>query len=123
MSSVNFLGINAGAGQPASARNANATAGEGFRAAFADAAERNRSAMGRGVSGAAQSAPSQAEQEFMDYAAMSIEDKMFYAALASLGISKEEYDAMSAAERLEVAQKVSQAMQQLAKAENTKEVL
>lgn len=121
MSSVNFLGINAGAGQPASARNA--TAGEGFRAAFADATERNRSAMGRGVSGAAQSAPSQAEQEFMDYAAMSIEDKMFYAALASLGISKEEYDAMSAAERLEVAQKVSLAMQQLAKAENTKEVL
>ncbi len=123
MSSVNFLGINAGAGQPASARNTNATAGEGFRAAFADATERNRSAMGRGVSGAAQSAPSQAEQEFMDYAAMSIEEKMFYAALASLGISKEEYDAMSAAERLEVAQKVSLAMQQLAKAENTKEVL
>ena len=35
----------------------------------------------------------------------------------------QEYDAMSAAERLEVAQKVSLAMQQLAKAENTKEVL
>lgn len=122
MSSVNFLGINAGSGQPASASRA-AAAGDGFRAAFADATERTRSAMGGGVSGASQAAPSQAEQEFMDYAAMSIEDKMFYAALASLGISKEEYDAMSAAERLEVAKKVSLAMQQLAKAENAQEVL
>ncbi len=123
MSSVNFLGINAGDGQPASAaRNANANAG-GFRAAFADATERNRSAMGHGVSGASQAAPTQAEKEFLDYAGMSIEDKMFYAALASLGISKEEYDAMSAAERLEVAKKVALAMQQLAKAENTQEVL
>lgn len=126
MSSVNFLGINAGAGQAASSApntKANATAGDGFRAAFADATERNRSALGRGVSGASQAAPSQAEKEFLDYASMSIEDKMFYAALASLGISKEEYDAMTAAERLEVAQKVSLAMQQLARAENTKEVL
>lgn len=121
MSSVNFLGINAGSGQPASASRA--AAGDGFRAAFADATERTRSAMGGGVSGASQTAPSQAEQEFMDYAAMSIEDKMFYAALASLGISKAEYDAMSAAERLEVAKKVSLAMQQLAKAENAQEVL
>jgi len=126
MSSVNFLGINAAAGQSALAAknaNANANAGESFRAAFADATERNRSAMGHGVSGASQAAPSQAEKEFMDYAGMSIEDKMFYAALASLGISKEEYDAMSAAERLEVAKKVALAMQQLAKAENTQEVL
>ena len=124
MSSVNFLGINTAAGQSASAaKNANANAGERFRAAFADATERNRSAMGHGVSGASQAAPSQAEKEFMDYAGMSLEDQMFYAALASLGISKEEYDAMSAAERLEVAKKVALAMQQLAKAENTKEVL
>lgn len=124
MSSVNFLGMNAAAGQSApAAKNANANAGESFRAAFADATERNRSAMGQGVSGASQAAPSQAEKEFLDYAGMSIEDKMFYAALASLGISKEEYDAMSAAERLEVAKKVALAMQQLAKAENTQEVL
>ena len=122
MSSVNFLGINAGPGQSASAAR-NATAGDGFRAAFADATERSRSALGQGVSGASQAAPSQTEKEFMDYAAMSIEDKMFYAALASLGISKEDYDAMSAAERLEVAKKVALAMQQLAKAENTQEVL
>ncbi|MNO09547.1 hypothetical protein D3C81_2327910 [compost metagenome] len=54
---------------------------------------------------------------------MSLEDKMLYAALASLGISKQEYDAMSAAERLEIAEKVSLVMQQLAKAENTQEVL
>ncbi len=122
MSSVNFLGITAGAGQSASAAR-NATPDDGFRAAFADATERSRSAMGGGVSGAAPSASSQVEKEFLDYASMSIEDKMFYAALASLGISKAEYDAMSAAERQEVAKKVALAMQQLAKAENTQEVL
>lgn len=123
MSSVNFLGINAAGQSAPAAKNANVNANDSFRAAFADATERNRSAMAHGVSGAAQAAPSQAEKEFMDYAGMSIEDKMFYAALASLGISKEEYDAMSAAERLEVAKRVALAMQQLAKAENTQEVL
>ncbi|WP_313621313.1 hypothetical protein [Achromobacter sp.] len=122
MSSVNILGIGAGSGQPETASRSGSR-DDGFRAAFASATERNRSAMAGGVSGASQAAPSQAEQEFMDYASMSLEDKMFYAALASLGISKAEYDAMSAAERLEVAAKVSLAMQQLAKAENTKEVL
>ena len=125
MSSVNFLGIAAGAGQSAAAAR-NATPDHGFRAAFADATERSRSAMGggvSGVSGASPSAASQVEREFLDYASMSIEDKMFYAALASLGISKAEYDAMSAAERLEVAKKVALAMQQLAKAENTQELL
>lgn len=122
MSSMNILDINAGSGRFATTAPA-ATAGEGFRAAFADATERNRSAMARGVSGAPQASPSRAEQEFMDYASMSTEDRMFYTVLASLGISKEEYDAMSAAERQEVAKKVSLAMQELAKAENTKEVL
>ncbi len=122
MSSVNFLGITAGSGQSAQASRSGA-ADDGFRAAFADAAERSRSAMAGGVSGASQAAPSRTEQEFLDYASMSLDDKMFYAALASLGISKAEYDAMSAAERLEVAKKVSLVMQQLAKAENTKEVL
>lgn len=122
MSSVNFLGISAGAGHAASAAR-NVTPDDGFRAAFADATERSRSAMGGGVSGATPAPSSQTEKEFLDYASMAIEDKMFYAALASLGISKETYDAMSAAERLEVAKKVALTMQQLAKAENTKEVL
>ncbi len=122
MSIVNSLGIGSGADQRASASRAASADGD-FRAAFASATERSRSAMGGGVSGATQAAPSAAEKEFLDYASMSLDDKMFYAALASLGISKEEYDAMSAAERLEVAAKVSLAMQQLAKAENTQEVL
>ena len=122
MSIVNSLGIATGSEQSATASRSGSADG-GFRAAFASATERSRSAMGGGVSGATQAAPSAAEKEFLDYASMSLDDKMFYAALASLGISKEEYDAMSAAERLEVAAKVSLAMQQLAKAENTQEVL
>lgn len=122
MSIVNSLGIGSGSDQRAAASRSTSTDG-GFRAAFASATERSRSAMGGGVSGATQSAASEAEKEFLDYASMSLEDKMFYAALASMGISKEEYDAMSAAERLEVAAKVSLAMQQLTKAENTKEVV
>lgn len=93
-----------------------------FRAAFADAKERGASALGGGVKGAAQATSSEAEQEFMDYASMSLQDKMFYAALASLGISKKEYDAMSAADKLKVAEKVSLVMQQLAKADQAKQV-
>ncbi|MFD4837476.1 hypothetical protein ACFWP0_08190 [Achromobacter sp. NPDC058515] len=122
MSIVNSLGIAAGS-KPSAAASRSGSADGDFRAAFASATERGRSAMAGGVSGASQAAPSQAEQEFMDYASMSLEDKMFYAALASLGISKQEYDAMSAAERLEIAEQVSLVMQQLAKAENAQEML
>jgi len=122
MSIVNSLGITSGS-EPSMAASRSGSGVGDFRAAFASATERSRSAMAGGVSGASQAAPSQAEQEFLDYASMSLEDKMLYAALASLGISKQEYDAMSAAERLEIAEKVSLVMQQLAKAENTQEVL
>ena len=52
---------------------------------------------------------------------MSLQDKMFYAALASLGISKKDYDAMSAADKLKIAEKVSLVMQELAKAEQTRQ--
>ncbi|CAB3666254.1 hypothetical protein LMG3458_00855 [Achromobacter deleyi] len=107
----------------ADARKTSATNGaEGgaFRAAFADAQQRNASALAGGVKGAAPVAASAAEQEFMDYASMSLQDKMFYAALASLGISKKDYDAMSAADKLKVAEKVSLMMQQLSKADQAK---
>ncbi len=93
-----------------------------FRAAFADAEARGASALGGGVAGATHAAPSATEQEFTDYASMSLQDKMFYAALASLGISKKDYDAMSAADKLKIAEKVSLVMQQLAKAEQAKQV-
>jgi hypothetical protein len=93
-----------------------------FRAAFVNAQERGASALAGGVKGAAQAAPSAAEQEFTEYASMSLQDKMFYAALAALGISKKDYDAMSAADKLKVAEKVSLMMQQLAKADQAKQV-
>lgn len=118
---ANALGTRA-SGAP-SAGTASAGADGAFRTAFLNAAERNQSAMAGGVSGSTVSAPSSAEQEFMDYASMSLEEKMFYAALASLGISKKEYDAMSADERLAIADKLSLAMQQLTKADNTEKVL
>ncbi|EGP47694.1 hypothetical protein [Achromobacter insuavis] len=92
-----------------------------FRAAFQDAQQRGASALGGGVQGATQASASQAEQDFMDYASMSLQDKMFYAALASLGISKKDYDAMSAPDKLKIAEKVSLVMQQLAKAEQAKQ--
>lgn len=110
------------AARPANARPASAGADQGaFRAALADARERGASPLAGGAGGAAAAAPSAAEQEFMGYASMSLQEKMFYAALAALGISKEDYDAMSAADKLKVAEKVSLMMQQLAKAEQVKQ--
>lgn len=88
-----------------------------FRAAFADARQRGASAL----AGAAPSGASESEQEFLDYASMSLQDKMFYAALASLGISKKDYDAMSAADKLKIADKVALALRQLAEAEQAKQ--
>lgn len=102
--------------QPSSA----AGAGGAFHAAFLDAQQRGASALGGGVGRGAQAAASEAEQEFMDYASMSLSDKMFYAVLASLDISKKDYDAMSASDKLKIAEKVSQAMQKLAEAERAR---
>lgn len=92
-----------------------------FRAAFADARQRGASALAGGLAGAAPSGASESEQEFLDYASMSLQDKMFYAALASLGISKKDYDAMSAADKLKIADKVALALRQLAEAEQAKQ--
>lgn len=112
----------ASSSDPAAARQSLGGAGQGdFRAAFADARQRGASALGGGTQGATVTASSAAEEEFMDYASMSLQDKMFYAALASLGISKKDYDAMSAADKLKIAEKVSLVMQQLAKAEQVKQ--
>lgn len=111
------------AADAAGSRQSNAAASGGaFRAAFADARQRDASALAGGVKGPAPVPASAAEREFMDYASMSLQEKMFYAALASLGISKAEYDAMSAADKLKIAEKVSLALQQLAKAEQAKQV-
>lgn len=123
MSIINALDNTSNPGKRASAGTHSTAVDGAFRTAFQNATERNNSAMAGGVAGTSVSAPSSAEQEFMEYASMSLEEKMFYAALASLGISKNDYDAMSAAERLEIAAKVSLVMQQLTKADNTEHVL
>lgn len=111
----------ADAADPRQSSSFAAGAGEAFRAAFQDAQQRGASALGGGVRGASPGAASESEQEFMDYASMSLQDEMFYAALASLGISKKDYDAMSAADKLKIAEKVSLVMQQLARAEQAKQ--
>ncbi|MFY1904968.1 hypothetical protein ACOTCW_04550 [Achromobacter xylosoxidans] len=117
-----MIAVNAGnAANRAGFRTSDAASGDAFRAAFTDAQQRGASALAGGVKGAAPVA-SAAEREFMDYASMSLQEKMFYAALASLGISKAEYDAMSAADKLKVAEKVSLVLQQLAKAEQARQV-
>ncbi|MEN5164325.1 hypothetical protein [Achromobacter kerstersii] len=51
---------------------------------------------------------SDAEQELQDFVAMSPEERFFDLTLRSLGISKEEYAAMSPAEKEEVARLVQQ---------------
>lgn len=51
---------------------------------------------------------SDAEQELHDFLAMSPEERFFELTLRSLGISKEEYAAMSPAEKEEVARLVQQ---------------
>ena len=48
---------------------------------------------------------------------MSLQDKMLYSALASLGISKQKFDAMSPAEKQEVLKKVALLMEQMTRAE------
>ena len=64
-------------------------AGGAFRSAFQDAQLRAAPAFAGGVSGAVRAASSDAEREFMEFAGMSLQDKMLYSALASLGISAE----------------------------------
>lgn len=51
---------------------------------------------------------SSAEQELQEFLSMSLEERFFEMTLRSLGISKEEYAAMSPAEKEEVARMVQQ---------------
>lgn len=83
-----------------------------FRDALADAAEHGRAGFAAGAGARAPAEPSAVEREFMEYAAMSPQEKLFFALLASLGISKEEYEAMSPEDRQALSQKVQIAMRE-----------
>ncbi|MDQ8035631.1 MAG: hypothetical protein REJ50_26800 [Bordetella sp.] len=89
-----------------------ANAAGGFAQQLADAGERLQGGFAKGTGQTQAAAPSRAEQEFMEYAALSPQEKLFRAALASLGISKEEYDAMTPQQKQALAEKIQIAMQQ-----------
>ncbi|MBN3137912.1 hypothetical protein [Pectobacterium punjabense] len=57
---------------------------------------------------------SQAAQEFMDWVSMSYEEKLFFSVLASMGISKEQYEAMSLEERMGLELKVQARIKEMA---------
>ena len=86
MTRMDGLGMLADAGIASSAVRGG-VAGGAFRSAFQDAQLRAAPAFAGGVSGAVRAASSDAEREFMEFAGMSLQDKMLYSALASLGIS------------------------------------
>lgn len=76
--------------------------------AFADALEEAQRGAGRFQVKQTAPALSSAEQELHELVTMSPEERFFNMTLRSLGISKEEYAAMSPAEKEEVARLVQQ---------------
>jgi hypothetical protein len=60
---------------------------------------------------------SSAADQFLEYMQMSDEEKLKYALLAQMGISKEDYDAMSPDKKAEIDKKIAERMEQIAKAQ------
>ena len=110
MSNISLIGT--GSHRPDIAFRSSGNTPSSFHDALADAAERGRTGFAAGAGSRALAAPSGVEQEFMEYAAMSPQEKLFLAVLASLGISKEEYEAMSPEDRQALSQKVQIAMRE-----------
>ncbi|UMO86116.1 hypothetical protein HP572_11895 [Pectobacterium sp. PL64] len=57
---------------------------------------------------------SKAAKEFMDWVSMSHEERLFFSVLASMGISKEQYEAMPAEERIALDLKVQERINAMA---------
>lgn len=57
---------------------------------------------------------SQAAQEFMDWVSMSPEERLFFSVLSSMGISKEQYEAMPLEERMALDLKVHERIKEMA---------
>jgi hypothetical protein len=62
--------------------------------------------------------PKSASDSFMEYMAMSDQEKLQYMILAQMGISKEEYDAMSPEEKGKIDALVEERMKQIAQTQN-----
>ncbi|AIR68878.1 hypothetical protein [Dickeya fangzhongdai] len=63
----------------------------------------------------AQSQPSAAAQELMEWLAMSPEERLFFSVLSSMGISKEQYEAMPPEQQMELDRKVQERIKEMAK--------
>ncbi|MEQ9943084.1 hypothetical protein ABRP58_13725 [Pectobacterium aroidearum] len=57
---------------------------------------------------------SKAAQEFMDWVSLSHEERLFFSVLASMGISKEQYEAMPLEERMALDLKVQERIKEMA---------
>ncbi|MGE8618460.1 MAG: hypothetical protein ACN6O0_11615 [Achromobacter spanius] len=75
---------------------------------FAETLEATQRNMDRFKSGMPPAPLSDAEQELHDFVSMSAEERFFEMTLRSLGISKEEYEAMTPAEKEEIARLVQE---------------
>ncbi|WP_447988600.1 hypothetical protein [Achromobacter spanius] len=80
----------------------------GSNASFADTLEETQRNMDRFKSDKPPAPLSAAEQELHDFVSMSAEERFFEMTLRSLGISKEEYEAMTPAEKEEIARLVQE---------------
>lgn len=82
-----------------------ASAGASARHGMADAA---RWATAHGAPAGSPAAKSEAAEQLSDYLSMPLGERMFYMMLASMGISKEQYEAMSPEDKAKVAQQIAQ---------------
>lgn len=100
--------------------NAAATAaapGVSARHGMADPA---RWAAAHGAPAGSPAVKSEAAEQLSDYLSMPLGKRMFYMMLASMGISKEQYDAMSPEDKAKVAQQIAQRLKD--NAESQKQV-
>ncbi|NPE60059.1 hypothetical protein HLB27_16710 [Dickeya dadantii] len=56
-----------------------------------------------------------AAQELMEWPAMSPEERLFFSVLSSMGISKEQYEAMPPEQKMELDRKVQERIKEMAK--------
>lgn len=97
-------------------------AGNGQAAASTESSRRSmadpeRWAASHGAPAGNPGAKSAAAQQLSDYLSMPLSKRMFYMMLASMGISQEQYDAMSPEEQAKVAAQVAQRLKDGAEAQ------
>ncbi|ARP82144.1 hypothetical protein CAL12_15875 [Bordetella genomosp. 8] len=102
-----------GAANGAASSGASGAAGSGNRYSMADP---EQWAAAHGAPAGGPGAKSAAAQQLSDYLSMPLSKRMFYMMLASMGISQEQYDAMSPEDQAKVAAQVAQRLKENAEA-------